>query len=95
MPQARLVFRLHAVQRMFQRAISESDVRAVLARGETIETYPEDEPYPTRLVLGWGGARPLHVVVADNVSMNETIVVTVYEPDLATWQPGFRRRRVQ
>jgi hypothetical protein len=60
MPEARLVFRLHAVQRMFQRAISEIDVSAVLATGETIETYPDDTPYPSRLVLGWLGLAEWH-----------------------------------
>ena len=34
-----------------------------------------------------------HVVVADNEDDGETIVVTVYEPDPALWQPGLRRRR--
>src|SRR5262249_22051552 len=97
LPEARLIFRFHAVQRMFQRGISVRDVRAALATGETIETYSDDAPYPSRLVLGWvgGGARALHVVVADNVAANEVIIVTVYEPDLVTWQPGFRRRRSQ
>ena len=33
------------------------------------------------------------VVVADNADDDETIVVTVYEPDPALWRPGFRRRR--
>ena len=96
MPEARLIFRFHAVQRMFQRGISLRDVRAALETGETIETYPDDAPYPSRLVLGWvGGTRALHVVVADNAPANEVIIVTVYEPDLVTWQPGFRRRRSQ
>ena len=45
----RLIFRVHAVRRMFERGISEEDVRAVLATGETIESYPSDTPYP-RLV---------------------------------------------
>ena len=96
MPDARLIFRYHAVQRMFQRGISLRDVRAALETGETIETYSDDAPYPSRLVLGWvGGTRALHVVVADDVAANEVIIVTVYEPDLVTWQPGFRRRRSQ
>ena len=96
MPEPRLIFRFHAVQRMFQRGISVRDVRAALETGETIETYSDDVPYPSRLVLGWvGGARALHVVVADNVAANDVIIVTVYEPDLVTWQPGFRRRRSQ
>jgi len=89
----RLVFRVHAVQRMFQRYISKDDVRHVLERGETIKTYLKDSPYPSRLVLGWRGPRPLHVVVADNMEDQETIVITVYEPDLTEWEPGFKRRK--
>ncbi len=78
---------------MYQRAISAADVRAVLSIGETIESYPDDTPYPSRLVLGWWAERPLHVVVADNIEADETIVITVYEPDADFWEPGFRRRR--
>ena len=88
-----LVFRVHAIQRMFQRRISAEDVRHVLATGEVIEEYPNDTPYPSRLVLGWSGERPIHVVVADNPEGQETIVITVYEPDPAQWEPGFRRRQ--
>jgi hypothetical protein len=37
---------------------------------------------------------PAHVVVlADNQVEDETIVVTLYEPDVVLWQPGFRKRR--
>ena len=61
-----LVFRVHAIQRMFERAITKENVRQALATGKTIEAYPEDQPYPSRLVLGWAGTRPIHVVVADN-----------------------------
>lgn len=93
MESSRLVFRLHAIQRMFQRRISESDVRHVLTTGEVIEVYPDDTPYPSRLVFGWRGSRPLHVVVADNLEARETIVITVYEPDPGQWESGFRRKR--
>jgi hypothetical protein len=61
---------------MFERRISINDVNAVIGRGETIEDYPDDSPYPSRLLLGWRGGRPLHVVVADNLSENELIVIT-------------------
>jgi hypothetical protein len=37
--------------------------------------------------------RPIHVVVADNPVQQETIVVTVYEPDPTKWEIGFERRR--
>lgn len=78
---------------MFERHISQVDVRAVLDAGEVIERYPQDAPYPSRLVLGWIGTRPIHVVAADNTEAQETIVITVYEPDPQQWDPSFRRRR--
>ena len=87
-----LIFRSHALQRMFQRRVSVDDVREVLAKGEDIEVYPYDTPYPTRLVLGASGGRTLHIVVADNAHDLETIVITVYEPDPALWSLDFRRR---
>jgi hypothetical protein len=90
---AKLIFRVHAIQRMFERQISVEDVRHVLAAGETIEDYPDDTPYPSRLVLGWSGSRPIHVVVADNVDGDELIVITVYEPDPSQWEADFKRRR--
>ena len=61
----RIIFRVHAVQRMFERLINADDVRSVLRDGEMIESYPDDTPYPSRLVLGWVDIRPLHVVVAE------------------------------
>lgn len=91
--QRNVVFRIHAIRRMFERAIGVDDVRAVLATGETIEEYPDDAPFPSRLVLGSVGDRPIHVVSADDVDRGETIVITVYEPDPARWDPGFRRRK--
>jgi hypothetical protein len=93
MSQFRLVFRVHAIQRMFQRRISEAEVRQVVATGETIETYPTDKPFPSRLILGWEGTRPIHVVAADDVSTQETIIVTVYQAHIAEWEAGFKRRK--
>jgi len=90
---SRLVFRVHAVQRMFQRMVSEEDIKHILAAGETIEEYPEDSPFPGRLVLGWCDGRPLHVVVADNMESDEVIIVTVYGPDAEAWEADFRRRK--
>ena len=89
----RLVFRVHAIQRMYQRGIGEPAVRHAISTGEIIEDYPDDTPYPSRLVLGWHGRRPLHVVVADNADDKENIVITVYEPDLTEWESDFKTRR--
>jgi hypothetical protein len=88
----KIVYRTHALVRMFQRRIRVEDVRGVIVNGETIEDYPDDIPYPSRLILGWSGNRPLHVVAAYNDADEETIVITVYEPDPALWSEDFRRR---
>ena len=78
---------------MSRRNISAADVRYVLENGKIIENYPEDRPYPSRLVLGWREGRPIHVVAADNQAESETIIITVYEPDLDRWEPGLETRR--
>ena len=88
----KIIFRTHAIQRMFQRRVDEKDVRSVLETGEIIEVYPDDTPYPSRLILGWLESRPLHVVAADNIDDNETIVITVYEPEQDKWSLNFKRR---
>jgi hypothetical protein len=89
----RMVFRVHALRRMFERRISVDDVRRVLETGDTIENYPEDVPYPSRLVLARVGSRPIHVVAADNQMDREVIVITAYEPDRTQWDSEFKRRR--
>jgi len=42
----RLVFRVHAIRRMFERRISDEDIRYILQTGEVIENYLDDSPYP-------------------------------------------------
>ncbi|MGA2073347.1 MAG: DUF4258 domain-containing protein [Terriglobia bacterium] len=64
------------------------------SKGEKwLKTISDDRPYPSRLVLGWRSARPLHVVVAHNSDENELIVITAYEPDLGLWEADFKRRK--
>ena len=89
----KVTYRVHAVRRMFERGITEADVHTVLSEGEEIAAYLDDTPYPSRLLLGWLGAAPLHVVAAYNAQDDEQIVITVYEPDSALWADGFRRRK--
>lgn len=92
-PAVQVIFRLHAIQRMFQRRISKVDVITVLMAGEIIENYPDDLPYPSRLIVGWAGARPLHVVAAYNASSGEEIIITVYEPEAGKWEADYKRRK--
>ena len=52
-----------------------------------IKEYPDDKPYPSRLILGWKEGKPLHVVAA------ETIIITVYQPDPTLWNADFRSKK--
>ena len=52
-----------------------------------------DTPFPSELILGWSGGKPLHVVAAYNAADEEAIVITAYEPDPAQWDESFRRRK--
>lgn len=89
-----IIYRIHAIQRMFQRNISEKDMRSILTKGEIIEEYADDTPYPSRLILGWIGGRPIHIVAADNRAGDEIIIITVYEPDKEKWSDDFKRRTI-
>ncbi len=89
----RLVFRVHALKRMFQRKISIEDVRHIVETGRVIEDYPDALPYPSQLILGWIGERLLHAVISRIEKDSEIIVVTVYEPRAEEWEEGFTRRK--
>jgi hypothetical protein len=78
---------------MFERRITREEVREALRRGEVIEHYPEDQPFPSCLLLALVSGRALHVVLAQETETGTGVVLTVYEPDAAVWKEGFRARR--
>ncbi|MEO7454492.1 MAG: DUF4258 domain-containing protein [Fimbriimonadales bacterium] len=88
----KLVFRAHALQRMFEREISVDDVQDVITNGEVVEDYPDDFPLASRLLLSFCKGRPIHVVVATSASDEVSIIITVYEPDPTSWSEDFSKR---
>jgi uncharacterized protein DUF4258 len=91
--QPKVLFRVHAVQRMFERKVSVRNVSQVLQSGETIEDYSTESPEPSRLILGFQGKRPLHVVISENTVANEITIITVYIPDSDKWTKDFTSRK--
>ena len=87
------IYRLHAIERMFQRDIEECQVEEVVENGEIIEEYYDDKPYPSFLVFGENENLPLHVVYAIDKE-NNVIIITAYRPNLEKWQNDFRTRKV-
>ena len=87
-----LLFRKHAVQRMFDRGISEAVVREAIDTGEVIQAY-HDRPYPSRLILGWNKEYPVHVVAAYDEQSQTDIIITVYTPAPSQWESDFKRKK--
>jgi hypothetical protein len=88
-------FSIHAALRMAERGILKRDVIKVYNNGEVIDEYPEDDPYPSRLILGWLGSRPIHLVVADHPDGKLKIIITVYEPDPNRWEENFKKEKTE
>lgn len=93
MSSSNIIFRVHAVQRMFERNVPARSVSRALHSGETIEDYSAEMPWPSRLILGFQGKRPFHVVTSENPETNETTIITVYVPDSGKWNKDFKSRK--
>ena len=93
MTHPKIFFRVHALQRMFERGISEKRVIEALKTRDTIEDYSSEMQEPGRLILGYQGKRPFHVVASENPETNEITIITVYIPDPDRWTKDFKGRR--
>jgi len=88
----KLIYRKHAIIRMFERGISDLDIRSVLSNGEVIMYYHDDQPYPSQLLLGWVQDKPIHVLTA-KTEEDETLIITAYQPAPTIWENDFKRKR--
>lgn len=74
--------------------IKEKEVFEAVLNGKIIETYPEDEPYPSCLIFGrTSNGRPLHIVCAYANDVDTAIIITAYQPDPDKWI-DFERRKL-
>jgi len=74
---------VHARERMAERGVSTEDLISLIINGEIIESYPDDFPYPSVLLLGYLSGEAFHVVAAKG--RNLVKVVTVYRADEEIW----------
>ena len=82
-----IVVSQHCLKRIVERGIMLSEVKQAILRGEIIEDYPNDYPYPSCLVLGCG----LHVVAG--IGDGYMWLITAYRPDPAKWESDMKTRR--
>ena len=82
----------HALRRIVERNISESEIRQAAKNGYLIEDYPDDKYSPSCLILGFTQAgRPLHIQVS-YAETEKVRIITLYEPDPEEWIEFSRRR---
>ena len=93
MNRPKVLFRVHAIQRMIERNISARKISKAIQAGVTIEDYSAEMPGPSRLILGFQGKRPLHIVTSENPETKEITIITVYVTDPGKWTKDFKSRR--
>ena len=88
-----IVFSDHAISQMFKRSISVDHIRWIIESGEVINEYPNDKPYPSFLLFGYVSRRAIHLVLGRNLTDNNCVVITAYEPSLDIWETDFKTKR--
>lgn len=85
---------VHVLKRLFMRRISQADAVHAVLRGEIIEQYPDDYPYPSCLILGTTEAgEALHVVCGRGET--DVWMITAYHPDPEEWEADLKTRRIK
>jgi len=83
-------FSFHAQQERLEENLDITEIAAALVgTAEILEEYPSDPRGESCLVLGFAGARPIHVVLGWAIKKQDGSkrlrVITVYIPSLPKW----------
>jgi hypothetical protein len=90
----KVAVKTHAIIRMMQRKIHSEDLMLSIIAGNIIESYDDDFPLPSCLILGkTKEGKTLHSVVAFHAADEMVWIITVYEPDASVWNDDFTKRR--
>lgn len=82
----------HAAARIRERGLHREDILECIAKGELIEDYPEDFPYPSCLIYGHAvDGRVIHVVVGCDEEY--AYIITAYIPNLDKFENDLKTRK--
>ena len=91
--QGRVRITHHADQEVLADDLTFDEILVSVLRGEIIEDYTQDKPYPSCLIYGQAFAgNPVHSVWAYNPETRWAVLVTVYRPDPGRWIDWRERR---
>ena len=83
----------HADEEAQADRLSLDEVLASVFRGEVIEDYPDDQPYPSCLIYGdTATGDSVHSVWAYNEQTGSAVLITTYRPDPQRWIDWRTRR---
>lgn len=88
-----IIFKKHALARMLERRIESGYIIQALENCSIIEEYHDDRPYPSCLLLGYSGNRPLHIVLSCDPGTEIIFIITIYEPSAELWEGDYKTRR--
>lgn len=89
----RILLTAHVFDKLRSIDLGLAEFELMVNNGITIEETPLGSASRKEVVLLIAWVRPLHLVVVVDDELEEERIVTLYEPDLTRWRPGFRRRR--
>ena len=85
-------FSRHALKRVVERNISETEIKQIGMNANMIEEYPDDKYSPSCLLLGYTQTgRPLHIQVS-RADTDLVKIITLYEPSVEEWVNYSQRR---
>jgi hypothetical protein len=94
--EGRLLWTYHVNMRLRQRGVTRLTVTESVDSYEIIEHYPQSQTsryLPSYLVYAEYGGEASHILLAVDREGDAVRVITVYRPDPAQWEAGFRRRK--
>lgn len=84
-------YTVHGARQRITRGLSRAEIEDAIQSGEIIEDYPAHHYGPCCLTLGRTiQGKALHMVCSCRSVVD---IITVYEPDLAEWEPDLRTRK--
>ena len=88
----RIAWKRHAILRLEERNILQSEVVECINNGKIIEYYISDKPFASCLVLGLTYKnRTIHTVCS--YAEDRVYIITAYEPNKTQWESDFKTRK--
>lgn len=81
----------HCDIKMHIRNITNTDIYSAIDNGRIIKQYEDDKPFPSCLISGYSGKRPIHIVVGTDGETS--YLITAYEPDADIWNEDFTKKK--